>query len=596
MRREEAKDVYDLFDRFAEEFLMQGNSILTNHKNILTPESLKDCHERYIVNYDESNERFDDKIKAQFEGAHVNARLVFAHAEWLWSYSVDDISIGRKRFYAQRITEIPEEEFHSDVFTKGFGSAGQWHTNNKYREIEFTFLISKFIHEQIANGTISTTAEIKDHIERICLAHKYSDSFEEHGIDETLWNVLPSERLAMTNVLLHVVKPDKYERIASDNHKRKIIDSFSSLIEDEDLGSLNSDEIIALVRNRLNTYLKSDFDFYDADLAKIWRYSDNEEHFSEIQALRYKKAIVLYGPPGTGKTYTAAHLAETLITSSFLKDKSNVRNYFKDPTGVTENRIHHLQLHGSYTYEDFIAGYQLVGKETIAAKGKLFKICEAAQSEIEDNPDSPMPHVLILDEMNRVDLSRLFGEVMSAMEYRDKAIEVSIGDFQLTIPRNLFIIGTMNEIDFSLEQLDFAMRRRFLWFSYGFSTEALTHIIELKNEKLKKPIRNSEEIEQFIANSEAVNTALAEIEELGPNYQVGHTFFAEIIDIYESQAVLENYKREKKSPLFRVQGPADILWDISIAPMIDSYLGNIDPAQKNEKMSQLQLIYKGDRV
>ena len=188
--------------------------------------------------------------------------------------------------------------------------------------------------------------------------------------------------------------------------------------------------------------------------------------------------------------------------------------------------------------------------------------------------DTDKTHVLILDEINRVDLSRLFGELFSAIENRNEPVDLPVeveGTKQITIPDNLYIIGTMNEIDFSLERVDFALRRRFSWFFYGFSEDALKDIIE---DKLKdKPINKfTDELQtKYVQSCKEFNKMIDDDPDLGKRYQIGHTFFAEIVDIWKDMSQKE------------IKSIQEILWNISIGPMIEAYLGNCDEKDKMEK-------------
>jgi 5-methylcytosine-specific restriction protein B len=592
MRQEHAEDLYVLYDLFIDTFLFKGNSILSDHEVILNQESRTSCIDRYINNYDDGVEKFDDKIQIQFSEAPINTKLVFAHAEWLWAYSVYDISQEKKKHYTLRTTGLPDEELNQEVYPRGFGSAGQWHTNNKYHEIKFNLLLIDFIRNKINNNEITTVEQAKKWIEHICLFLAYEEESEDYKIPQSFKETLPEDKLSVTNILPYNGNPDKYERIASGSHKNQLYNSFKGLLSEEQRNddSLNLDQKIYAIREVLGELTSPDFDFYDKKFLKIWNYSLSEEGFDEVQGLQYKKAIILYGPPGTSKTYTAKSLSKALITNAFLKDKSNVAKYFREDRDITEGKIHHLQLHPNYTYEDFVIGYHLQNNQTEVTPGILFSICEAAKKDKGTTPIDDVPHVLILDEINRIDLSRLFGEVFSAIENREQPIRLGIGDHELTIPRNLYIIGTMNEIDFSLEQIDFALQRRFLWYFYGFDAAILKSIIEHKDSELKTRLKLDTEVEKFIANAEKLNTKISSIPELGRQYQIGHTFFGEIVDIYKSYKEIGGYKSLQKQ-IYRREGPASILWAISLEPMLKSFLGNMEPDESNRILKELNTLY-----
>ena len=593
MRQDHCKDIYELYDVFIDTFLFKGNSILSNHEAILNQESIDSSIKSYIDNYDDGVESFDDKIKIQFSEAPIHTKLVFAHAEWLWAYSVYDISQEKKKHYTIRTTGFSDEEVNQDVYPRGFGSAGQWHTNNKYHEIKFNLVLIDFIRNKINNNEITSVEQAKKWIEHICLFLAYEEESDAYIIPQSFKEAMPESKLTMANILPYNGNPDGYERIASGSHKNKLYQSFKGLLTEEQRNNdtQNLDQKILSIREVLGDLTKNpNFDFYDKKLLKIWNYSLSEEGFDEVQGLQYKKAIILYGPPGTSKTYTAKSLSKALITTAFLNDKSNVAQYFKEDKDITDGKIHHLQLHPNYTYEDFVIGYQLQDNQTKITKGTLFTICEAAQKDKGETPNDDIPHVLILDEINRIDLSRLFGEVFSAIENREEPISLGIGNYTLTIPRNLYIIGTMNEIDFSLEQIDFALQRRFLWYFYGFDAAIMKVIIEHKDSEYKTRLKMNGEVETFIRNAVKLNAKISSIPELGKQYQIGHTFFGEIVEIYKSFKEIGGYKALKKQ-IYRTNGPAAILWAISLEPMLKSFLGNMEPEESNRILKELNTIY-----
>lgn len=162
-----------------------------------------------------------------------------------------------------------------------------------------------------------------------------------------------------------------------------------------------------------------------------------------IDLLDARKQIVLYGPPGTGKSFVAKALARHIIGTD-------------DPS-----RMQLVQFHPSYAYEDFFEGYRPSETESGQAsftlqEGPLARIAREARA------DKSHPYVLVIDEMNRANLAKVFGELYFLLEYRNESMQLQYRPTEaFRLPENLFIIGTMNTADRSIALLDAAMRRRF---------------------------------------------------------------------------------------------------------------------------------------
>ncbi len=186
-----------------------------------------------------------------------------------------------------------------------------------------------------------------------------------------------------------------------------------------------------------------------------------------IQAvLDRKKQIILYGPPGTGKTYWANRTAKDLGAYSMFgksfseiieTEKQKILGKFGEKNGV----VRRCTFHPAYGYEDFIEGYRPVstnGQLSFEKRSGIFKtICEDAQK----NPNQP--YYLIIDEINRGDLPRIFGELLTLLEKdkRGQSIILPLNGDLFQVPENVFVIGTMNTADRSIALLDTALRRRF---------------------------------------------------------------------------------------------------------------------------------------
>lgn len=590
MKRTFLQPLHECFDNFISSYIISKNSILTSALDILNPVFVNEAITCFVENYDESSANFEDKVKGQFATATTEAKLNFAHAEWLWCFAVGDISQRRKEQYIFNRIGVEAKDLNQGVFSITFGHAGQWHTNNKYWEIVFCLRLVQVLDAYQKDSSVSDVNILKEAVEEFCNYLKYNSNLHKLQDYSSIIEPLKGRKYAMSNILLYLANPDKHERIASDNHKQKIVNSFSSL-EDDNAEENTIDERVLSIRAKISSLINDEnFDFYDhSSIKKVWNTGDDDLEFDELQALLFKKAVVFYGPPGTSKTYKAKELSSSYILNQYIKDKSRLVEYLANPEDITQNRIHHLQLHANYTYENFVGGYLLKKGDTVLTQGSLMTICDKARKDLNDNIHLDIPHVLILDEMNRVDLSKLFGEVFSALEQRDYYISIGVEDLKINIPRNLHIIGTMNEIDFSVEQIDFALRRRFLWFFYGYRPERLREIIHQKTYDTSSKILK-DDLERFFSNVNLLNTQIASREELGKMYEIGHAFFGDIVAIYNQYRDMKGYSR-KNNFLFENSGPAQILWNISIKPILEAFLGHEDEVIKEDLLNDLQKIF-----
>jgi len=179
-----------------------------------------------------------------------------------------------------------------------------------------------------------------------------------------------------------------------------------------------------------------------------------------VDLLEERRQVVLYGPPGTGKTYLALEVAAAIT----------------EPTNVSL-----VQFHPAYSYEDFFEGYR---PTTVDEEGRVgFALTPGPFRKIVDraSQDPGTPYVLIVDEINRANLAKVFGELYFLLEYRNRGIDLmySSGDQgrDFTLPKNLYLIGTMNTADRSIALVDSAMRRRFAFLSLHPDDDHLSGVL-----------------------------------------------------------------------------------------------------------------------
>ena len=208
---------------------------------------------------------------------------------------------------------------------------------------------------------------------------------------------------------------------------------------------------------------------YSADQLKGW-----------IAQLRRKQQLILYGPPGTGKTYLAERLARYLV----------------DGGGFSEL----VQFHASYAYEDFVQGIrpQVVGGALHyeLAAGHFLRFCAKARQVGEK------PCALIIDEINRANLARVFGELMYLLEYRHHSIALAAGGPEFSIPANVYLIGTMNTADRSIALVDQAMRRRFSFVRLRPNYPLLANYLENRGLPTEKLVSLIKEVNQSIGDED----------------------------------------------------------------------------------------------
>ena len=226
-------------------------------------------------------------------------------------------------------------------------------------------------------------------------------------------------------------------------------------------------------------------------------YMDRRGYDAIVGLLKTKKNIILQGAPGVGKTYAAKRLAYSMMG---VKDVSRVKL---------------VQFHQSYSYEDFIEGYRPSAAGFELVKGAFYSFCKKAADDDEENA-----YFFIIDEINRGNLSKIFGELFMLIESdkRGDKLQLLYSRELFSVPTNVHIIGMMNTADRSLAMLDYALRRRFAFVELrpAFDSDGFRdYCAGLDNSRF----------EALVREVESLNRAIAEDESLGEGFCIGHSYF-----------------------------------------------------------------------
>ena len=363
-----------------------------------------------------------------------------------------------------------------------------------YSSFDFLYGIYKYMRDGIKFKRSFKVDIIKFLIEKIG---------KKYGIEELKKALISTREYIKYHYPFNKDKSENLVNICKEIIKRNNIKdvSFDNLFEDE---KIDEEEIIQTNDKSDNSYTKNDF------LNEVFI---SEKKYNTIcNLLNRKNNIIFQGSPGVGKTFMAKKLAYSIIGEA------------------DDDKIKMVQFHESYSYEDFIIGYRPTDKNFELKNGVFYDFCQKAASDMDNE------YFFIIDEINRGNISKIFGELLMLIESdnRDAEIILSCNNESFTVPNNLYIIGMMNTADRSIAVIDYALRRRFCFVDIdpAFGNEKFINYLKEKN-------INDNLINKINTKFIDLNNIIKNDKTLGRGCTIGHSYFCDKIDEAEYKNIIE---------------------------------------------------------
>ncbi len=443
------EETFAAMEHIRETTLVRFDSLFTPERKVWSQQNLERFHNLFVERFDEGEGSFLSKFRKQLDGAEddtiqLAAELLYVQ-QFFTSLAGPEKKIENVRTVLDWCTHpVPIPDWAVAGLKRGLAGDQSF---NQHRPFHLAWLDEFLIHW-----------------------HGVSEG-ERHKLLEDPWRFAQEVRQVefsggayqpMREGWLYLIFPDVFENISSRGNKKLIREAFKDQLAQGPTTNIDAD--LLEIRKHFTPQLGEGFPFYRSPLIEQWRterkgterealpkpatpddlailgaalFLDPPEALREwAELLLDSRQLVFQGPPGTGKTFIARKLA-TALTDDI-------------------DKVELVQFHPSYAYEDFVEGYRPTGVGAFGLQpGPLKRLASRAAN-------SPAERfVLLIDEINRGNLAKVFGELYYLLEYRDEAITLQYSQERFRLPPNILFIGTMNTADRSIALLDMALRRRF---------------------------------------------------------------------------------------------------------------------------------------
>jgi 5-methylcytosine-specific restriction enzyme B len=465
------EETFAAMQRIRETALIRFDSLFTPERKLWSLQNLRRFHGLFVERFDVGEGSFLEKWRKQLEEAdddvlQLAAELLYVQ-QFFTSITGPEKKLENVRAVLSWCTHPPLIPEWAVLGVKS-GIAGD-QSFNQHRPFHLAWLNEFLIHWQ----------ELSERNRNELLGDPWRFAQEVRRVEFSKGAHQP-----MREAWLYIVFPDTFENISSRKDKRLIRDGFKDRLQNGPTDSIDAD--LLEIRKQLTIQEGEGFHFYRSPLIEQWRPEKMTATKGEGGALRSKGALSsvqpLRAPTFGGDDASRLEDLSELAAELFLEPPEVLRTWvdlllesrqliFQGPPGTGKtfiarklatvvaghrDRVELVQFHPSYAYEDFVEGYRPTGTGSFSVKPGPLKRLAARANE---SPDKRF--VLLIDEINRGNLAKVFGELYYLLEYRDEAITLQYSEERFRLPPNVFIVGTMNTADRSIALLDMAIRRRF---------------------------------------------------------------------------------------------------------------------------------------